>query len=155
MVYNFARIGWKAVGLEGSDWPMRLGRGAWGRYKNLFTCDISKPFLLHLKFDVITAWDVVEHLKPDGLETLCATVRQHLKDNGIWVVTTANNSDCAHGIELYQTQWPREKWVEFFIAQGFKILPRSLFVQRWQMLRHSGDGCEFVLGLITMPGGSP
>jgi len=74
-VIDSMRLANLAVGLEGSDYSARTGRANWPEYhnKNLFTCDISRPFTVvqdgppwlaaraePLLFDVITAWEVME-----------------------------------------------------------------------------------------------
>src|SRR6266571_5500054 len=46
LVKDFRDLGWLAVGLEGSDYSLKNQRANWPTLagRNLFTCDISKPF---------------------------------------------------------------------------------------------------------------
>jgi SAM-dependent methyltransferase len=147
LVYDFARVGWLAVGLEGSNYSLKTRRGAWPHYHNLMTCDISKPFDLDEQFDVITAWDVLEHLTKDGLDILIGNVHRLMRPRSIFIVTTANNSEIPTGFELHQTQWTSERWIQFFISNGFCVLPRKKCIKRCQMVRHSVDNSEFTLAL--------
>jgi len=81
------------VGLEGSDYSLKIGRAEWGRIpNNLFTCDITKEFTIKLtyneieelcKFDLITSWEIMEHIKTEDLEQVANNVKKHLLDHGL------------------------------------------------------------------------
>ena len=92
LVSDFLRKGCQTVGLEGSNWPIINNVSNWKelKNKNLFTCDISKPFQLfesdkEAKFDLINAWEVIEHIAPKDLATFADNVYKHLADDGIFV----------------------------------------------------------------------
>ena len=91
LVDDFIVKGADAIGLEGSDWPIKNNRPNWKKHSNkLFTCDISKPFTIEenksiKKFDLIMAWEVIEHLPPHELHQFADNVFEHLKDDGIFV----------------------------------------------------------------------
>lgn len=91
LVDDFIVKGADAVGLEGSDWPIKNNRPNWDKYSDkLFTCDISKPFTIEenkslKKFDLIMAWEVIEHLPPEELHQFADNVFKHLDDDGIFV----------------------------------------------------------------------
>jgi SAM-dependent methyltransferase len=92
LVSDFLSRGCQTVGLEGSDWPIINNVSNWKKLqnKNLFTCDISKPFQLfesdkEAKFDLINAWEVIEHIAPKDLATFADNVYKHLADDGIFV----------------------------------------------------------------------
>ena len=67
--------GHEAVGLEGSDESFRQQRAHWRVIpKNLFTCDVTKPFTLkkdgiRKEFDVISAWEMLEHIGESDLDS--------------------------------------------------------------------------------------
>lgn len=118
-----------AVGLEGSDFSKKHKRGAWAtKPDHLFTCDIARDFQVFsdsspLKFDVITCWEVMEHIDKVDLQSLCENVKKHLKEDGVWIMSISNFSDIVNGVELHQTRMPREWWIEFFRKFGFIDLP--------------------------------
>ncbi len=129
-------LGWghEAVGLEGSDYHASYGTASWGELhgKNLFTCDISYPFEI-LKdgrlrqFDIITLFDVFEHITEAGLVTLCDNIVHHLREHGI-VIATICLRPSPHpvtGVELHQTVQSKEWWLSFFRRYGFDVLPSS------------------------------
>ena len=118
MVRDLLQQGHVAVGLEGSDRPQDSGFAAWPELGsvNLFTADIGKPFEVRLdgaptQFDVVTAWDVFEHIPEDSLPQLMKNVVSHLTEGGLLIVTIANSSSCPdveHHLTIRETQW----WID-------------------------------------------
>ena len=110
-------MGHVAVGLEGSDFSKKKRRAEWRTIpESLFTCDITRPFRLlqdgkPMKFDVITAWEVMEHIREEDLPGLCDNVKSHLEPGGLWVMSVANFSCVYRGMELHQTRKPKEWWI--------------------------------------------
>ena len=118
LMYDFSRIRWYSCGLEGS---YKHNAGAWNKHPNLFTCDISKPFEIKLlednphKFDVITLWDVIEHLRMDELKQLFYNIKIHCHTNTLIFVTSDDNSCNPSGkAELHQTRFTKEGWQYLF-----------------------------------------
>ncbi len=105
MVEDFVKDGHDAIGLEGSNYNLKHQRACWATISaNLFTCDVSHRFQVyskdkdpsefghHLeqewfksKFNVITGWEFMEHILPIKLPMVCANVKRHLHDDGIFV----------------------------------------------------------------------
>jgi cyclopropane fatty-acyl-phospholipid synthase-like methyltransferase len=120
-----------AVGLEGSDFSLRMSRAEWALLggKFLFTADITKPFSVKaltadqseelITFDVITSWDVLEHIAESNLEQLCENLRRNLSSNGICIFSISHSSDRQGGVELHQTIRPKEWWRTMFEKEGF------------------------------------
>ena len=120
LVRDFRDIGWTAVGLEGSDYSLKARRPCWDTEANisLFTCDIGRPFELRnrgdlIQFDVITCFQVLEHLDFPRLGYLMQSIESHSKVGTLFIVSTANNSEIVNGVELHVTQWSRKQWVDF------------------------------------------
>jgi len=86
--------------------------------KNIFTCDISRLFELSdyhdphkvYQFDVISAWEVLEHVHPERLNILFENISKHLKPEGYFVGSVSMNNDASSGIELHQSQFKKETW---------------------------------------------
>lgn len=135
-----------AIGLEGSDYSKNLGRAEWSTIPgSLFTCDISKPFSVKMndigiRFDVVTAWEVMEHLKEGELEVLSSNVRNHLLEQGLWIISVATCPDFQNGIHLHQTVKPREWWDRWFRTFGWCIDHRltSFFKRDWVRVNENG-----------------
>lgn len=117
LVKDFRDLGWLAVGLEGSDFSLKHRRANWPDLagKNLFTCDIAKPFKITAdekpaRFDLITMWEVLEHIATLELPQLFANITTHLADHGYFIATTTSVPDVHEGVELHQTRWTNAQW---------------------------------------------
>ena len=124
-VADFMTLQWQGVGLEGSDYSLKYGRANWPRLanKNLFTCDITKPFQVILdkqpvKFHLITAWEVMEHIATPDLIQVFKNIAAHLEPGGYFIASTTETSDINEGLELHQTRWNNQEW-QAFVAKHF------------------------------------
>ncbi len=86
MVKSLIDQGQIAVGLEGSDYSLVHHRAEWANIPGyLFTCDVSQPFILHtgdmrpFQFDVITAWEVLEHIEETDLPRVILNIKCHIR----------------------------------------------------------------------------
>jgi SAM-dependent methyltransferase len=123
--------GHRAVGLEGSDHSQRAGRAEWATIPDsLFTCDITGEFRLvnqdtfagtesDAQFDVITAWEFIEHIEKRDLQQVCRNARQHLKPGGVWIMSVSPNQELINGVALHKTVEDRSWWLQFFQSEGF------------------------------------
>ena len=125
--------GHEAVGLEGSDESFKQQRAQWRIIpKNLFTCDITKPFTLKKegalkRFDVISAWEVLEHIHEKDLSILLENIKKHLNIGGIFIGSIANWDDIDEdtGINWHVNLHNYEWWKERFIEAGFEIATKD------------------------------
>ena len=121
-----------AVGLEGSDFSKKLGRAEWRTIPEyLFTCDITRNFELLLQtntgedrllFDLVTSWEVMEHIAEPDLAQVAANVRKHLAPTGLWIMSISPREEIIHGTRLHQTVQPKPWWVTAFAKLGFTQL---------------------------------
>lgn len=124
--------GFLAVGLEGSDYSKRHQRAEWATIPNyLFTCDITRPFTVGwrdasgiklMQFDVVTSWEVIEHITEQDLSSVAINVERHLAPSGIWIMSVSPNEEIAHGVRLHQTVRPRSWWLAKFSELGWHHL---------------------------------
>lgn len=132
MVLDACLRGHIAIGLEGSDYSLINQRAEWRVIPhNLFTCDISKNFRLYdtrnnesVEFDIITAWEVLEHLTEKELEVLLKTIRTHLSADGYFICSISLVDSFApdSSINLHHTVKPETWWKEFFEKNSFTIV---------------------------------
>lgn len=112
-----------AVGLEGSNYSQKNNRASWSNIpNNLFTCDVTKPFQLlfnngTIKFDVITTWEFMEHIKESDLPQLFANFKNHLKPGGLFITSTALFPEGPR----HQTVKSREWWIRLLNKNKFSI----------------------------------
>lgn len=148
LVKDMLDDGHQAVGIEGSDFSLKHKRAEWATIPdNLFTADITKPFFIVEDnkvtglCDLITAWDVLEHIPEIDISGLIMNIRNNMKFNGLFVCSIATFLDEPHHVTLRPKEW----WLKEFAK--FKLLPSSeeLFTED-QMVRQS----SFYLTLIKV-----
>ena len=106
-----------AIGLEGSDYSLKNNRAEWPELanKNLFTCDVSRPYQVYYndekyKCNMISAWEVIEHIHPDRLDVFFDNVWNHLDEGGIFLGSASDVPDSPEGLELHLSAFSQEKW---------------------------------------------
>ena len=125
LVRQFHDNGWDAVGVEGSDYPKKHGSGEWGAIPgNLFTADATKEFLVgkdgtHLQFDVITSWEMLEHIREEDLPVLFQNITVSLKPDGVFLCSINSDPWPWEGTDLHVTQRPPTWWDAKIASLGF------------------------------------
>jgi len=101
-----------AVGIEGSDYGRKNEHGEWPKIpNNLFTADITKPFEVlddegnRIEFDVISAFDVLEHIHEADLVQVLTNINNHLKQGGIFTAGIATFPDEGYHVTLKDEPW--------------------------------------------------
>jgi 2-polyprenyl-3-methyl-5-hydroxy-6-metoxy-1,4-benzoquinol methylase len=95
----------------------------WINFKDkcLFKSDITKPFQMfnddgtEQKFDIITAWDVLEHPKPESIPDVLSNIKNHLSEDGVFICLI----NLVHGTH-HQCVKPNDWWVKIFDENGFE-----------------------------------
>lgn len=122
--------GMEAVGIEGSDYMRENSLFHWPELdgKNLFTCDATKYFDIlsdgrGCSFDVVTAWEVLEHIKMSDLEAFLHNVKNHLMPDGLFIcsISSVDSPHTYNGenVDLHRTIMPHEHWIEWMERAGF------------------------------------
>ena len=148
-----------AMGLEGSDYSQKHRRAEWATIpESLFTCDVTSDFNIRTTadiqsaatFDVITAWEVMEHIRARDLPKLCDNIKRHLARAGMWIMSVAPIDDVINGVQLHQTVQSREWWIRFFADQRLQNHPRlvSYFGDDWVRGRFQHAPSSFHLVLM-------
>jgi len=147
MVADFRNLGWLAVGLEGSDFSLKHKRANWPMLagKNLFTCDISKPFKLTThgqpaQFHLITMWEVLEHIQSDKLPQLFDNISSHLALGGYFIASTTSQPDIHDGVDLHQTKWTNQEWQQWLAKTHPELETVDLGIKSYQFVRHNEEG---------------
>lgn len=173
LVFEYAMNQVLAIGVDGSDF-CRVNRvGYWPLLpNNLFTCDITKPFSFLsrntqtlFEFDVITMWEVLEHIAERELPSLFSNIRRHLKKQGYFIgsISLLKYVDSV-GNPYHVTLKPREWWKAKFIEGGLVMLDTHPFNEnhfcrgngpRFQdphnYAQNSNEGFWFVAQKISNP----
>jgi SAM-dependent methyltransferase len=117
LVVDFHNRGHLAVGLEGSDYSVKHQRANWPEWHNkiLFTCDVTKEYQVTnnnepFKAQLITAWEVVEHIHPNDLQMFFNQIAKHLAPNGIFLASVSTKADVIDGVVLHQSVFNEDTW---------------------------------------------
>jgi cyclopropane fatty-acyl-phospholipid synthase-like methyltransferase len=119
-----------AVGLEGSDYSKKQKRAEWATIPdNLFTTDATAHYQLFdqkdngvknaLKFDVITAWEFIEHIREEDLPKVFGNIDRHLNPGGIIIMSVSPNEEIIDGVVLHQCVHEPDWWYAKFIELGY------------------------------------
>lgn len=126
------------VGLDGSGISRLQQRAEWRLLReNLFTCDISKFFTLTqngstpFMFNVVSAWEVLEHLTKEGVDGLFCNLNRHMHTGSILAcsISQAEGGFTDDGIPLHQTIEPLVWWEEIGGRHGFELMKNSPFAR--------------------------
>jgi SAM-dependent methyltransferase len=160
-VADFMTLRWQGVGLEGSDFSLKHRRANWAHLanRNLFTCDITKPFQIKLDgqpatFHLITAWEVMEHIATPDLVQVFTNIRNHLEPGGYFIASTTETSDIHEGLELHQTRWSNGEWRRF-VSKNFPELEYvDVGLKIYQYVRYNFLHPSFLLYRLRPTGAS-
>jgi len=130
IVFDFIKRGHFAVGLDGSDACRALNKGYWKYLKNLDTCDVTKKFEFikenkaKLNFDIITMWEVFEHIPEDLCPNVLKNVYFNLSNDGLFVgsISRLEYINSRTGIPYHVTLKDLNWWRELFNANGFELI---------------------------------
>lgn len=116
LVKQFHEAGKLAVGIEGSDYGRVNQFAEWATIPELlFTADITKPFRVMkdgqpLRFRLVTAWEVLEHIQEESVPQLLSSIREHLEAGGYFLGSISKMSDNVNNVEYHCTQREPEWW---------------------------------------------
>ncbi|WP_118974877.1 class I SAM-dependent methyltransferase [Taibaiella koreensis] len=159
-VKNCIDDGCVAIGLEGSDFSKKHKRAEWRSIpENLFTCDITRTFQLsdetgkEMIFDLITSWEVLEHIEEKDLKPLFENIQKHLSHKGLCIVSICYVDDIINGVNLHRTVKPKSWWLEKVKELGMYHLPQfeTYFSEQYIRGRKYNAPNTFHLILTTDP----
>ena len=125
LIVDFHRRGHTAIGIEGSDYNIKHKQFNWPEYYRsvLWTADLTKPLKIvdengdRVLFDLISAWEVVEHIHPNDLNFFFDNILDQLKPDGIFVSSVNTGPDLRYDengnlYALHQSVFLEQYWKE-------------------------------------------
>lgn len=148
LVFEYVMNGITAVGVDGSDYCRKNKIGYWPLVPdNLRTCDITRPFLFKqaseeaVHFNLITMWEVLEHIGEKDLPALLQNIKVHLDSTGYFIgsISLLEYAD-REGSPYHVTLKPKDWWKAKFEESGLVMLDEHPFNER---LFCRGNGPRF------------
>ena len=138
-VRSILEAGGYAVGVEGSDISRRSRRAEWPIIPGwLFTADARQPFQLFngepLKFNVITAWEFLEHIDEEALPIVLENIRRHAEPYAYFIGSISSAAE-----EHHQIARPKAWWENRLAQAGIQQAPEIEEHFGNQLVRGSAD----------------
>lgn len=83
--------------------------------KRFHEADLREPYDHGRQFDLVTCWEVGEHLPKGSADTLCDTIARHVASGGYLVFTAAPPGQ---GGDYHVNEQPQSYWSEKLKARG-------------------------------------
>ena len=114
------------VGLDGNPYFIKLNPHLAGYSDHFKLVDLNTPVRLglsgrDLEFDLVTSFEVLEHIQESSVPTLIESMKNHLKPGGVLLCTAS----LVDGLDVHITVKPREWWSEKFDIAGFEPHERA------------------------------
>jgi 2-polyprenyl-3-methyl-5-hydroxy-6-metoxy-1,4-benzoquinol methylase len=90
-------------------------------------------------FTVVTAWDVLEHIKESDLPAVWANVNRHLYPGGYFIVSICTYFE-ERDLPWHQTIKPWAWWVEQLAGVGLKFDAKATKAMQGQFVRTNSPG---------------
>lgn len=126
MVYALYQLGVDAYGIDVSRYAVENAKPeVRDRVKLGKAQEIDYP---DNSFDLVTAFDVLEHIKEEEVPQVCAEL---LRVSKKWVIVRVPTREEPGDLDAYhETIRPKAWWEEQFAAQGGKVVPCDPYVNR-------------------------
>lgn len=135
------QAGWDAWGLEPSQWAVQEARS---RHLPMIEGTLTAPELQGQKFDVITMWDVIEHLSdPAGELARCF---QLLKPGGVIIAHTMDIGSLTARLMGQRWPWLMEMHIHYFTSQ---TLRKMMEKQGFEVIWSGTEGRYLRLGYLA------
>jgi cyclopropane fatty-acyl-phospholipid synthase-like methyltransferase len=115
MIVDYINKGHLGIGIDGSDYGVKNKTGGWGTHpENFFNADIAKPFTLlgdsfddPILFEIVTAWEVLEHIKEEDLPQFFQNIKKHTYCSSLCFFSIALFESGAYHQNVKNEQWWR------------------------------------------------
>lgn len=109
--------------------------------------DLTTPLDLMRTFDWVLCWEVAEHLPASAADTLCDTLRRHMRRGSRLLFTAAPPGQGGYG---HVNEQPHTYWLERFHARGLGYDPDVTHALRAQWLKKAPKTPWYGRNLLAM-----
>ena len=127
LVASIIEDGGFAAGIDGSDYNQKHNRSEWAkRPESFFLADLTHPFILSeddeekvAEFDVVTAWEVLEHIPAHLVPAVMNNAAVHLAPWGFFICSISRMPDRWAKHDYHATVKSRDWWLRTFADLGW------------------------------------
>jgi 2-polyprenyl-3-methyl-5-hydroxy-6-metoxy-1,4-benzoquinol methylase len=154
--FQFLKKGHFSIGLDGSDFCKNNQLGYWSYNDLLKTCDVTKPFHIlredeMVNFDIITMWEVFEHIFEQDIDSVLNNIVDNLNDDGFFIgsISTLEYLNPKTGVIYHVTLKEYEWWEKKFHNSGLTMI--ALPIPAFSCCRGVGDRYQDPHSYIDAP----
>lgn len=100
-------LGWEAYGIDGAESAVRPSRF-------ILNGDITEHISASEPFDMVTAWEVLEHIPEHLLPGVVDNIVRNLKPGGLFLASTNDEPELHCGVDLHVTKLTNSQWKNLF-----------------------------------------
>lgn len=148
LVKDAIRLGWNAFGVDGAS----IAEKGHIKYPyNFFLADITKPFYLFkrnyklARFDLITAWEVLEHIPENKLIEVFLNIVLHLKEEGLFIASTSREPDFHEGFDLHVTKMTNNEWKRWIEKNVPQLVETTVDLEIHEFARQNFKDPSFLI----------
>ena len=127
--------------MDGSGAAIQSWRGG----LPLFGADITREFWFKERFDLMTAWEVLEHISEDRLPGLFDNVVRNLEPRGWFIASTNDETEIHEGVQLHVTRWSNAQWKRWIAEHVPALVEIHLPLQVHEYARQNFKNPSFLL----------
>lgn len=132
-------LGWEAYGIEGAASVVSPSRF-------IFNGDITEHISASEPFDMVTAWEVLEHIPTHLLPGVVNNIVRNLKPGGLFLASTNDEPELHCGVDLHVTKLTNAKWKETFSAlSAGRLMEIDLGLKPHQYARQNFKNPSFLV----------
>lgn len=146
-IHDVIEDGNLGIGLEGFQRYEINKIAEWSKIpENLKIINIAKSYQIlnehdqFIKFDIITSWEVLEHLFEDEIDTFLQNIYNHSHQETFIFLTISFRPDNGH-FTIKPLQW----WLEKFQNNNFRITNLSIYMPKNILVRNCPDSHFIVI----------
>lgn len=132
-------LGWESYGIDGAASVVSPSRF-------IFNGDITEHISASEPFDMVTAWEVLEHIPMESIPSVVNNIVQNLKPTGLFIASTNDEPELHCGVDLHVTKLTNAQWKKMFNAlSAGRLMEVDLGLKPHQYARQNFKNPSFLV----------
>ena len=139
LVKSARQLGWRAYGVDGASVTRQ-------DCSYILQGDITKSIQFSGYLNLITAWEVLEHIPKEKLENVFNNIVSNLAMGGYFIASTSDEAELHDGVDLHVTKMTNKEWKAFIYNNFYRVLqPVDLKLKPHQYARQNFKNPSFLV----------